>query len=666
MIGSQSLLYAQGPKLLPAPQKAEYGKNKFQLSGAGILFTGDLTAADQQAIGQFVEYVKNRTGIPLTSTRDKDAVTPLIVFSCEHTGTDLPLPGETAGAGSREAYQVNITRNKILVTAKSDAGTYYALQTLRQLIVQDGNSAYLPEARLEDYPAFAYRGIMMDFSHGSLLTEEEIKSQIDFLARWKINQYYFYNEVSIEMKGYPLINYNAKYTQEQIRRIIAYGKERHIDVIPFVNFYGHLHELLRLQKYADLGIGKYGHDLDPRKPAVQSLLKDWIRQYAMLFPSPFIHVGFDETWETERLSKTAKSIKPEQLYLDHLVFVTKELKDYGKQVMVWTDISKNYPGIISKFPKEVIPVVWDYSDDPLSIRGWIKPIVKEKMPFFIQSAVDGWAHLYPTETTWNNIDLCIKAAREDKAEGYITSVWTDAVQPLLRNNWMFMAYGSVTAWQNTPIERNEFIMEYAQLNFPGIAGQMAGAFKKLAESQVYLRKCLGQTQTRMWINPFLPYTLKHTKEHLADYEKSRLAAETAEEFLSDALSYGTSDSAFIKTLLVNSRLLSYTAMRFLWAKKMVDRWDESMQKKDDSWYSDINETPHGLIMDMLDYTTEIKEEYRQSWLSENMPYRMGTITQRFDAEYLFWRNLSGKVRDYWDHGMESSRTRRFQEIFKLE
>ncbi len=181
---------------------------------------------------------------------------------------------------------------------------------------------------------------MMDFAHGGLLTEAEIKRQIDFLAKWKVNQYYFYNEVSIEMKGYQLMNYNAQYSQEQIKRIINYGKEKHMDVIPFVNFYGHLHELLRLQKYSHLGIGRYGHDLDPRKPEVNTLLKDWIRQYVNLFPSPFIHVGFDETWETERLSTTDKTIRPKQFYLDHLSFVTKALQQYGKTVMVWTDISK--------------------------------------------------------------------------------------------------------------------------------------------------------------------------------------------------------------------------------------------------------------------------------------------------------------------------------------
>ncbi|MFT3702097.1 MAG: family 20 glycosylhydrolase [Agriterribacter sp.] len=663
-----STMLAQTTNLLPAPQKVVYGKNKFSLFGSTALISTDLTKEDRLAIDEFITWTIEHIGVSIATTRDKDANNiPLIVFNCQHSGSTLPVPGEKAGADGREAYKINIAGNKVSITSTSDAGLYYALQTLRQLIVRDGKNSFLPEVDIEDYPAFAYRGIMMDFAHGSLLTEAEIKRQIDFLAQWKINQYYFYNEVSIEMKGYQLMNYNAQYSQDQIRRIVAYGKEKHMDVIPFVNFYGHLHELLRLEKYNHLGIGHYGFDLDPRKPDVQAILKDWIKQYSTMFPSPFIHVGFDETWETERLSKADKTIQPKKLYVDHLVFVTNELKKYGKKVMVWTDISKNYPDIIASFPRDVIPVVWDYSANFSSIKGWIKPIVKEQLPFFIQSAVDGWAHLYPTETTWGNIDLCLKAATEDKAEGYITSVWTDAVQPLLRNNWMFMAYGSVTAWQNKPIEKNTFIQQYAQVMYPEVAAQMTEAFKKMAESQVALRKCMNQTQTHMWINPFLSYNLKHTNEFVAEYEKGRLAAELGQEALIDALKAQTKDSTFIKTMLVNCRQLSYTAMRFLWAKKIVDRWNYSLEHKgqENSWYGDITETPHGLIMDMLDYSTEIKEEYRQAWLSENIPYRLGTIMGRFDDEYRLWRELSQKVLDYRYHREEGTKPKPFNETFGI-
>jgi len=480
-----------------------------------------------------------------------------------------------------------------------------------------------------------------------------------------------YSEVSIELKGYPLLNYKANYSQDEIKRIISYARERHIDVIPFIELYGHLHELLRIEKYSGLAIGKYGHELDPRNPAVQALMKDWLKQYAELFSTPFFHIGFDETWETYRMSLDSDTtIKPKQLYLDQLNFVTNTLQGYGKKVMLWTDITETYPDILSQFPKKVIPVVWEYSDDTTAMNNWIRPVVKENFPFFIQSAVDGWQHLYPNANyTYDNIDLCLKSARNGNGIGYITSVWADAVQTLQRNSWMFTAYGGISAWQHQPVNRNEFISNYSQIEYPGISSLMNNAFSKLSESQSYLEKCINHrhTLTGMWADPFLEYALKNTRAHVDDYKKARVAAETAEESLINALQYKTSDSNVIKTLLVNSRMLQYKATRFLWAKNIVDRWDHYIDAKGkkDSWvmYYDIDYSAHGLITDVEDFCTELKEEYRLAWLSENKPYRLGTMLGRFDAEYNFWRNLYLKVRDFEDHNNIDKQPGKFEELF---
>lgn len=218
---------------------------------------------------------------------------------------------------------------------------------------------------------------MMDFAHGGLLTVDEIKRQIDFLSRWKMNQYYFYNEVSIALEGFEEINFKQSYSKDQIRDIIRYGMERHIDVIPFMAFYGHQHDLVKLERFADLGIGDYGHEFDPRKPAVTDLLKNWIKQYAELFPSSFIHVGFDETWETHRIAKEYDStLQAESLWLKHLVAVQDELKKYNKKVMAWTDMSNYYPDILSRFPNDVIPVIWEYSPDSTALYHYLDPVLK--------------------------------------------------------------------------------------------------------------------------------------------------------------------------------------------------------------------------------------------------------------------------------------------------
>ena len=263
--------------------------------------------------------------------------------------------------------------------------------------------------------------------------------------------------------------------------------------------------------------------------------------------------------------------------------------------------------------------------------------------------------------------MCLEAALNYKATGYITSVWTDAVQPLLRNSWLFMAYGCSLAWQGVlPIEKDQFIASYSKIVYPEIADQMNIAFQKMAESQSYLEKCLRRhTQTEMWINPFSEYSLKQTKDHFDDYKKARLAAEIAEEALINAYQRRTADTTFIQSLILNSRLLHYTATRFLWAKTIADRWNQSVQQPGDDYipsYNDVKESPHGLIADIIDYCTGLKEEYRQAWLSENMPYRLGAMTGRFDEEYLLWRGVASKLVEY-HYNSDKNKPAKFEETF---
>src|SRR5437899_889365 len=95
---------------------------------------------------------------------------------------------------SREAYYLKVSPTGSEIRARTSAGLYYGVQTLSQLVEGVGPDAILPEVEIRDWASLAYRGMMMDMSHGPLLTEEEVKRQIDFLARWKANQYYFYSE----------------------------------------------------------------------------------------------------------------------------------------------------------------------------------------------------------------------------------------------------------------------------------------------------------------------------------------------------------------------------------------------------------------------------------------------------------------------------------------
>jgi rhamnogalacturonyl hydrolase YesR len=656
--------------LLPAPQHITYGKGQLVLSRLYVAAAADAPADIRFALKTLQAVIKEFVG-PGGQAGDVP-----FRYTVERSGGELPGAGEKDG--DREYYKLSIDAKGIGVRAHTSAGLYYAVQTIRQLITRQGSEAALPVVEIEDQPALAYRGVMMDFAHGGLLTVEEIKRQIDFLAKWKVNQYYFYNEASIAFRGYESLNYGAAYTQEQIKGIIAYARERHVDVVPFVAFYGHLHDLLKREKYASLAIGKYGEELDPGNPQVRVVLQDWIKQYVQLFSSPFVHVGFDETWETNRISQEVdSSIHPEQLWLQHLDFVQKEWNKYGKTVLAWTDMNSYYPDVMSKFPPAVIPVIWEYSPDTSAINHYLDPVLKEKREFFIQNAVSGWGHIYPAaDYTYDNIDLTLQAGMAHQTLGFITSVWTDAVEPFVRPSWMFMAYGCIGAWQGKAPDKHSFTADYSGMVFPGISSEMGEALNGLAATIDDLSRCLGRNTSNLpggtivesWSNPFSSYYLANTRARIDDFRKVRKECEEVEHRLVPALEKAVrKDSVFINSLLVAARLLHYTASRFIFARVICDRWNEAMleKKKNDFVYYDIAYICHGLIQDVMDEGGELKDAYAGAWLSENMRYRLNTMLGRFDVEYGLWQKLLLKVLDYRiTHERSHVADQRFEELFK--
>jgi len=173
--------------LLPAPQQIQYGAGKLQLQGLSILLATP-SPEDQFAAAELSSYLSQRLGNAVPVVTGKPSA-PVITLT--RTGAIDALPGadDHAGSDSREAYEIRIDARGAEVRARSSAGLYYGVQTVRQLVEGQGTDAALPEVLLHDWPAMAYRGFMMDTSHGPLPTVAEIKRQIDFLARWKANQY---------------------------------------------------------------------------------------------------------------------------------------------------------------------------------------------------------------------------------------------------------------------------------------------------------------------------------------------------------------------------------------------------------------------------------------------------------------------------------------------
>lgn len=659
---------AQHNSLLPRPQQIKYGAGQLRLQGLTIqLPVNDVAPEDVFAAKSLASCLSHRAQAPITVSR-REAGGPAIVLRRSGAVAPLPVPGEHAGPDSREAYTLNVNASGAEIQSSSSAGLFYGTQTACQLVEGNGVDASLPEVRIHDWPSFAYRGTMMDISHGALPAESEFKKQLDFLARWKANQYYLYSEASIQLNGFPLLNLQGRLSQEEVRRIIAYGRERHIDVVPSLETYGHLHDLFRIELYSGLSDFPHGVEFDPSNPKAKSLLANWAAQISGLFPSPFVNIGFDETFQIIQAARRL-GVSPGQLYLEQLRNVVGLFQQHGKHVMAWADMMVKFPKVIPEFPHGLIAVPWGYNPPDLAHLG-LDTLVKSGMPIIVQPGVTSWNQISPDfDTSFTNIDALAAAGRRIHALGLINSLWEDDAQLLMRASWPGMAYGASAAWQSAPMNRQSFFSDYARLTVPtSAAADFAAALSALSDSETDLEKALGSsTMIALWEHPFVPAYFNRLTAHRQDFHEARIRAEEAEKHLLRAEASGA-DPASIGSSLVDSRLLDYAGLKFLNTIEIAELWQRAGPRRPnaDQWWngfeSQVTYQDHSRVVDLMDAITELRPQYRSAWLAEYTPYRLASALGRWDGEYQYWRNVQERLKAFSDTTHEGEVLPPIQEV----
>ena len=568
----------------------------------------------------------------------------------------LPIPGDNPGPKARESYSITISKTGISINSRSSAGIYYGVQTLLQMTEHDvSGSPSFPFVEVEDWPAFNYRGTLMDVgSEGPMLTVEEIKHQLDFLAKWKGNQYFFYSEGNIELRGYPLLNPHARFTQQQIREIVAYGRERHIDVVPAVEMYAHLHDLFRIEKYSDLADFAHGGEFNPNNPRVKEILADWAAQIDELFPSKFIDIGFDETWSLQKAADSTGAIStPVKLFIDQLTAVTNLFQARGKTVMAYADIMVKFPGIVPRLPKGLIALPWWY--EPIGdaeSKRWLSPLVDAQVPHIVTSGVTSWDQIAPDfSLSFANIDTFIAAGRKSKALGLLNTTWTDDGQVLLQMSWPGIAYGAIAAWQQVPMRPDTFFSTYSHLQYPPQqASDFATALAELNLAETNLQNAIGrETMNELWQNPFRMASLQKLKGKHGVLRQSRLHAEVALERLY-AIRASTPTAAHLDSFIAGAQMIDLAGMKFLYAGEIADAWQTLPPQPTRAQLlsvlgQGISNEAHSRLLDLMDGFTETKESYRTAWGQQYTPYRLGTALGHWDAEYDFWRRAQANFED---------------------
>jgi hexosaminidase len=212
--------------------------------------------------------------------------------------------------------------------------------------------------------SFHIRGFHLDLRI-QVMKMQALKNFTLQLSKQGINTLVMEWEATYPFQEDPLIPNRYAYTRQEVKDFINYCQTLHIDVIPLQQSFGHVEYILRNYKYAQLR--EDDKDFSQVCPSEteknRELFTRLFKDMATMHPSPYFHIGGDETHllgHCEKCKKRAAEIGISQLYFDHIKMLCDIVVSLGKRPVVWADIALKYPAYIHLLPKETIFVDWNY------------------------------------------------------------------------------------------------------------------------------------------------------------------------------------------------------------------------------------------------------------------------------------------------------------------
>jgi hexosaminidase len=353
--------------LIPQPKEIQIGKGHFLLNAKTFFLVNDASNNEVELFNAFLQNKYEYELKVLTNSKNPENAISIYV--------------ENPKDSISEKYELDVKSNRIDIKAVGNAGVFYAFQTLMQLLPANKfMEAQIPCVTIKDEPKFSWRGMHLDVSR-HFFSVDFVKKYIDYLSMYKMNTFHWHltddQGWRIEILKYPLLTqlgsirfksmighfsehrfddkfYKGFYTQDEIKDVVAYAKQRHVTIIPEIEMPGHsLAALTAYPQYSCTGgpfqVGTQWGGFDdvfcPKEETFQ-FLQEILDEVIVLFPSKYIHIGGDECskvrWKTcpncQALMKQEGLADENQLQSYFIRRMEQFLNNYGKKLIGWDEI----------------------------------------------------------------------------------------------------------------------------------------------------------------------------------------------------------------------------------------------------------------------------------------------------------------------------------------
>ena len=421
-----ALVQAASPlSLIPLPASVQQGSGQFTFPAKVQLCVPSYTGDSVKAVAKrWASNFTKSTGIKVSVGKKANAAIQLRLNS----------------GLAPEAYDLQVTRERIVIEAARPAGFFYALQTLNQLLpsravmagvkATDVQAWTLPVVTIKDHPRFEWRGFMLDEGR-HFYGKEEIKKLLDVMAAYKLNRFHWHLTEDqgwrIEIKKYPRLTevgawrnskvlgwgevkpdgqrYGGYYTQKDAREIVRYAQERFIEIVPEVDIPGHSQAAVAAypeflscdpqnQHEVWLWQGVSPDVINVSHPQAVQFAKDVIDELTAIFPFRYIHLGGDECptnkWEANEACRQQLASIGSKNFRDLQINFYRQLQDHiaqkpaseQRQLIFWNEVLH---GNTRPLGTDITIMAWvgaDGAAKDAAQRG-MKTILSPQIPYYI-------------------------------------------------------------------------------------------------------------------------------------------------------------------------------------------------------------------------------------------------------------------------------------------